>query len=69
MNSLVLKGKIRENGLSQERVAKEIGVSLSRFSAKINETGGAVFTVDEAKALKRLLNLDIELVNRIFFED
>lgn len=41
MNVNMLKGKIKENDMTQEDVANKIGLSLSRFNAKLNETGGS----------------------------
>ena len=67
MNADMLKGKIRGMGLTQEAVAVKIGVSLSRFNAKINGTNGAEFSLGEVQTLKKILSLDMEEVDRIFF--
>ena len=67
MNKDMLKGQIRSLGMTQGDVAEKIGVSLSRFNAKINETDGAEFSLGEVKALKGLLNLNSEQVDQIFF--
>ncbi|MBQ6430811.1 MAG: DUF739 domain-containing protein [Oscillospiraceae bacterium] len=66
MNSDVLKGKIRENALTQSDVAEKIGISLSRFNAKINNCG-AEFTLGEVRAIKDLLHLTAEQTDFIFF--
>jgi len=66
MNSNILKGKMRECSLTQQEVADKIGVSLSRFNAKLNGTGGAEFSLGEAQALRRLLGLTVEQVDEIF---
>jgi DNA-binding XRE family transcriptional regulator len=63
----MLKGQIRSLGMTQGDVAEKIGVSLSRFNAKINETDGAEFSLGEVQALKGLLNLNSEQVDQIFF--
>lgn len=67
MNSNLLKAKLAENGLTQGDAAGEIGVSLSRFNAKINAADGAEFTLGEVRALKKLLNLSADNTDEIFF--
>lgn len=66
MNSNLLKGIILSKGMTQAEVAESIFVSLSRFNAKINHTGGAVFTLQEVKALKALLDLSMAQIDEIF---
>lgn len=66
MNLDLLKGAILSKGMTQAEVAKSIGVSLSRFNAKINQTRGAVFTLQEVKALKALLDLSMAQIEEIF---
>ena len=62
MNLDKLKGKMRENNLSQEEVAKKIGLSLSAFNNKIN--GKVNFDIKEAEAIGTILNLtDDEKIN------
>ena len=67
MNVNLLKGKMREKALTQEAVAAEIGISLSRFNAKLNERGRAEFTLGEVQVLRRILNLTAKQVEQIFF--
>lgn len=67
MNGNILRGKFREKGMTQADVAKKIGISLSRFNAKLNEAGGAEFTLGEALLLKRLFDLSAEQMDEIFF--
>lgn len=67
MNGSVLKGKMREKDLTQEAVATKIGLSLSRFNAKLNNTGGAEFSLGEIRALKELFSLDSIQTDQIFF--
>lgn len=67
MINAALKGKIREKGYTQGDVAEKIGLSLSRFNAKLNNTGGAQFSLCEVKAMKSLLELTSEQVDQIFF--
>lgn len=67
MNKDALKGQIRSYGMTQSDVAKKIGISLSRLNAKINETDGAEFLLGEIIELKKLLHLDSEQIDKIFF--
>lgn len=67
MNTNLLKGKLRELGLTQADAAAQLGVSLSRFNAKLNKREGAEFSLGELKALKALLALTGEQVDQIFF--
>ncbi len=67
MNINLLKGKIRENGLTQADVADRMGVSLSRFNAKLNGRGGAEFSLGEVQALRDMLSLTVKQTEQIFF--
>lgn len=67
MNSALLKGEIRAKSMTQEDVASRIGISLSRFNAKLNNSGGAEFSLGEVRAIKTLLQLSPERVDLIFF--
>lgn len=67
MNINLLKGKMRENALTQEVMAAKMGISLSRFNAKLNERGGAEFSLGELQALKSILSLSSKQVDQIFF--
>lgn len=69
MNCDLLKGKIREKSMTQGDVAEKIGISLSRFNAKLNGCGGAEFSLGEVRALKDLLQLDPAQVDLIFFDE
>ena len=68
MNTNMLKGKMMEQGMTQEEVAKKIGISLSRFNAKLNETGGAEFSLGELKSLVELFRLTPKQLDQIFFD-
>lgn len=68
MNADMLKGKLREHALTQADAASKIGLSLSRFNAKLNETGGAEFSLGEVRALKSLLSLGAQQTEEIFFQ-
>ena len=67
MNANMLKGRIREKAMTQADLAPQVGLSLSRFNAKLNETGGAEFSLGEVRAIKRVLGLDQEQTEQIFF--
>ena len=68
MNRDLLKGTIRSRGMRQEDVALKIGISLSRFNAKLNEKGGAEFSLGEVKRIKHLLGLSPEQFSEIFLQ-
>lgn len=61
-NANLLKAKIVENGMTQEEVARRIGMSPKTFSLKINS---GKFGLDEADKMISLLN--IEKPELIFF--
>lgn len=67
MNVNLLKGKMKERSMTQEDVARKVGLSLSRFNAKLNGTGGAEFSLGEAQAMKRLFGLSPDQIDKIFF--
>ena len=69
MNRDLLKGEIRAKAMTQESVANNIGVSLSRFNAKLNNTNGAEFSLGEVRAIKDLLRLSATQVDLIFFDE
>lgn len=66
MNADLLKGVIRSHGKTQQDVSREIGLSLSRFNAKINNSGGAEFSLSEVRRLKLLFNLSPDQIDAIF---
>ena len=67
MNSDRRKGAIRSCAMTQGTVATSMGLSLSRLNAKINETDGAEFSLGEVQALRKLLGLNLNQVEEIFF--
>lgn len=68
MDKLKLKSKMCEHSMTQENVAKEIGMSLSRFNAKLNGKSGAEFSLGEVRAIKGIFNLDAGTIDEIFFQ-
>ena len=67
MNINLLKGHIRACAMSQAEVADKLGISLSRFNAKINARDEAEFTLSEVCNLKKILDLSSKQVDEIFF--
>ncbi len=53
--------------MTQSIVAAKIGLSLSRFNAKLNNSDGAEFSLGEIRSLKELFSLDAAQVDQIFF--
>lgn len=51
----LLKGKIAERGLTQEKLAEDVGISVNSMSLKIN--GKRQFTIDEAARITKALDL------------
>lgn len=67
MNTNLLKSKLAEQGFTQTTAAQAIGISLSRFNAKLNNTDGAEFSLGEVRTMKNLFKLSSEQVDHIFF--
>lgn len=63
-----LKGKIVENELTVEKLAKKIGINTATFYRKLNASG-ETFTVKEVNLICKALNLDAEEAMSIFFAD
>ena len=68
MNRTLLKERIRGRNLSVEGAAAKISMDLPTFFAKMNQIGGAEFSLGEIRRLKALLGLDDDAVDAIFFE-
>ena len=60
-----LLGRIKERGLTQEQLAKEIGKNKSTISAKINNQFS--FTQDEMDAICRVLDIPNDEIGEYFF--
>lgn len=60
-----VKAEFARKGLTLELVAKELGITISTLSQKMN--GKYPFTLNEAKAIKNVLEVDIPL--EILFEE
>jgi hypothetical protein len=55
------------HGDTGNTLAKALGISPQRFSAKINERNGAEFTQGEIMAIKERYNLSADDIDDIFF--
>lgn len=51
MNTRLLRAKMAMYGDTQIRLARALGMSISRLNAKLNERGGASFTQKEIEGL------------------
>lgn len=66
MNVNKLKGKIVEQGLSIEYVAKKIGIDRSSLYRKLNNEGETL-TIKEANAIVKVLDIPPNEALDIFF--
>lgn len=62
INANLIRAKIAENGMTQEQVAKEMGISAKTFSIKMNN---GKFGLHEAEKMIKILK--IEEPARYFF--
>jgi len=60
-----LKGLIRERKTNYETLAKQLKMSISAISNKIN--GKSVFNILEAEKISEILNIDKKDITRYFF--
>lgn len=68
MNINKLKGKIVENGMSTDDIAKAMGMDRSTLYRKMNRDGDT-FTIKEANQLCKILNLTKDEALAIFFKN
>lgn len=68
MNKNELVSKMKKHGDRNEDLAKYIGISPQRFSAKLNGTNGADFTRSEIHKIIEKYNLTSDEVMAIFFD-
>lgn len=69
VNKCLLKSHLARLGDTQADLAEEMGISLSRLNAKINETGGAEFTQTEISFIAKRYGLTAKETMRIFFDN
>jgi len=67
MDGLKMKSKMVLHGDTNATLAKAIGLSAQRLSAKINETNGAEFTQSEIQKIKERYSLTLQEADEIFF--
>lgn len=67
MNKALLKSVIVEFGDTQATLSAAMGISLSRFNAKLNERDGAAFTQPEISFIVSRYHLTDEKAMAIFF--
>lgn len=66
MGLRILESKRILFDLTQEEIAKEVGINIKSYNLK--ENGKREFTLDEAKKISNLLKLNLNEVNDIFFD-
>ena len=66
MGLRILKSKRILFDLTQEEIAKEVGINIKSYNLK--ENGKRECTLDEAKKISNLLKLNLNEVNDIFFD-
>lgn len=67
MNTAKLKGKMRELNITQEELAKSIGVALSTLNRKLqDDKSGDTFTIGEIIKIVEVLKLSKEEAIIIF---
>lgn len=62
-----LRGKIRECGLTQEKLAKSVGIHKGTLSAKLN--GQYDFTANEMLSIGAALNIPANEIGNYFFAE
>lgn len=67
LNKLKLAGVMKEHGDTQAMLANYLGISASRFNAKLNETRGAEFTQREIRSIGEKYSMSAEQICEIFF--
>lgn len=65
MNSDLLKNKLREVGISEEDMAKAMGISKDALENRLN--GKTEFTLKDIIAVVQILGLDRRETGQIFF--
>lgn len=65
MDYTLLRGRIRDHGMSQKEVAEKIGVSEGQFCQKMS--GNFAFRQDEINRICTLLDIESAEIGRFFF--
>ena len=69
MNKALFESKMKLHGDNQSKLADALGISLTRFNAKLNQTDGAQFTQGEIQKVKERYNLTSDEMDAIFFNE
>lgn len=69
MNKLLLESTMKLFGDTGSSLSEYLGISRSRFSAKLNEKNGAEFTQGEIRKIRDKYKLSAEAVFNIFFDE
>lgn len=69
VNSIKLKAKLKECGLTQEKTAKKMGINPATFNKKINNVEGETLTVKEVELLASILHIPREYLAEYFFAE
>ena len=67
MNRELLKTTIKDRGFLQQYIAKQLGMSRAGLSKKLN--GKSTFCIEEVAILKKVLSLNEDELEAIFFTD
>jgi hypothetical protein len=67
MNKPLLRSVMARYGDTQDSLAAAMGISLSRFNAKVNERNGAAFTQSEMSFIIERYHLTSDEAMDIFF--
>lgn len=62
-----LKAGLRRVGLTQEQLARKLGIDPSTLNKKLNNTDGSVISVKMANSIAKELNLSANELVEIFF--
>lgn len=62
-----LRGKIKEKGMTQEDLSKQLKISESTLSLKLNNQ--AIFGQDELDKLIEILNIPAREIKEYFFKE
>lgn len=65
MNYTLLRGRLRDCGITQKECAKKIGISEGHLNRKLS--GEYVFRQDEIDKISTLLNIHPEEIGKYFF--
>lgn len=67
VNILKLKARLKEKNLTQEDMAKRLGINPSTLNKKINDEAGEYLTIDEAERIKDILDISTSDIAEYFF--